>query len=41
MGGYVSSDIVHTFVNRGVLHGPWLPIYGSGGILILGYVLKN
>ena len=24
-----------TFVNRGVLHGPWLPIYGSGGILIL------
>ena len=27
----VSGD----FVNRGVLHGPWLPIYGSGGILIL------
>ncbi|MBQ8093372.1 MAG: DUF975 family protein [Clostridia bacterium] len=24
-----------TFVNRGVLHGPWLPIYGSGGLLIL------
>ena len=24
-----------TFVNRGVLFGPWLPIYGSGGILIL------
>lgn len=23
------------FVNRGVLHGPWLPIYGMGGILIL------
>ena len=23
------------FVNRGVLHGPWLPIYGAGGILIL------
>ena len=23
------------FVNRGVLHGPWLPIYGSGGALIL------
>lgn len=23
------------FVNRGVLNGPWLPIYGSGGVLIL------
>lgn len=23
------------FVNRGVMHGPWLPIYGTGGVLIL------
>ena len=23
------------FVDRGVLHGPWLPIYGVGGLLIL------
>lgn len=23
------------FVNRGFLHGPWLPIYGSGSVLIL------
>lgn len=23
------------FVNRGALYGPWLPIYGSGGLLIL------
>lgn len=23
------------FVNRGVLHGPWLPIYGTGGVLLL------
>ncbi len=23
------------FVNRGALHGPWLPIYGSGAVLIL------
>ena len=22
-------------MNRGVLHGPWLPIYGGGGVLIL------
>lgn len=24
-----------TFVNRGFLHGPWLPIYGFGSVLIL------
>lgn len=24
-----------TFVNRGVMHGPWLPIYGTGGVLVL------
>lgn len=24
-----------TFVNRGTMFGPWLPIYGAGGILIL------
>lgn len=23
------------FINRGVLHGPWLPIYGAGSLLIL------
>ena len=23
------------FANRGVMHGPWLPIYGSGGIVVL------
>ncbi len=23
------------FVNRGVMHGPWLPIYGGGVVLIL------
>ena len=28
------------FVNRGALHGPWLPIYGSGGILILVLLRK-
>ena len=30
--GFVSEG---EFVNRGMLHGPWLPIYGSGGIVIL------
>ncbi|MCI8360366.1 MAG: DUF975 family protein [Clostridiales bacterium] len=28
------------FVNRGVFHGPWLPIYGVGGTLVL-LVLKR
>lgn len=27
-------------VNRGVLHGPWLPIYGTGSILILTVLNK-
>ena len=33
----VSLHLVNngTFVNRGVLHGPWLPIYGGGSILVL------
>ncbi len=25
----------HEFVNRGTLYGPWLPIYGAGGVLCL------
>ena len=33
----VTLHLIQTgeFANRGVLHGPWLPIYGSGGALIL------
>ena len=39
-GGWIWEVSLHlitngTIVNRGVLHGPWLPIYGSGSILIL------
>ena len=30
---YLVED--HQFYNRGLLHGPWLPIYGAGGILII------
>lgn len=33
VGLHLMSD--GTFVNRGVLFGPWLPIYGTGGILVL------
>lgn len=38
----VSSHVVlyHSFANRGVLHGPWLPIYGVGGLLILMFLKK-
>jgi len=28
------------FVNRGTLHGPWLPIYGCGGILMVLFVKR-
>ena len=28
------------FVNRGVLHGPWLPIYGTCGVLLLVLLKK-
>lgn len=31
---YTSVD-TGQFINRGVLHGPWLPIYGSGACMIL------
>ncbi len=38
--GWIWEVVLHlitvgTFINRGVLHGPWLPIYGAGCILIL------
>ena len=33
----------HIFVNRGVLYGPWLPVYGFGGYIIFFLLnkLKN
>lgn len=43
--GWVWEVVLHIivdgeFVKRGVLQGPWLPIYGSGGILILTVLNK-
>jgi uncharacterized membrane protein len=32
---YVAAFVEHKFVNRGFLHGPICPIYGTGGIIIL------
>lgn len=39
-GGWLWEVSLHlisdgVFVNRGVLHGPWLPIYGTGSVMIL------
>ena len=43
--GWIWEVVLHIildgeFVNRGVLQGPWLPIYGYGGILILTMLNK-
>jgi uncharacterized membrane protein len=40
VGGWVWEvlvDLINTggFVNRGTLHGPWLPIYGVGGVAMI------
>ena len=26
----------HRFINRGFLHGPWCPVYGFGGLFVIG-----
>lgn len=38
--GWIWEVLLHLhyskrFVNRGMLHGPWIPIYGCGGLLII------
>ena len=38
--GWIWEVLIHIiedgmFINRGLLLGPWLPIYGTGGVLIL------
>ena len=43
--GWVWEVVLHLlqsgeFVNRGTLHGPWLPIYGGGGAAILALLYK-
>ena len=30
-----------TFINRGFFHGPWLPIYGFGAVLLAGFLEKT
>ncbi len=44
-GGWTWEVMIHVvndgvFVNRGTMHGPWLPIYGAGAVLIL-LILKR
>ncbi|MDQ9827112.1 putative ABC transporter permease, partial [Acinetobacter sp. 163] len=43
--GWVWEVLLHVyedgmFVNRGVMHGPWLPIYGCGGVLVIVLLRK-
>lgn len=43
--GWIWEVVLHlfqtgTFVNRGTLHGPWLPIYGAGSIAMLVLLKK-
>ena len=43
--GYAYEVAIHlvkdgTFVNRGSFYGPWLPIYGFGGVLILALLKR-
>ena len=35
---YLVKDMI--FVNRGVMYGPWLPIYGAGGVFIVALLNK-
>lgn len=40
IGGWLWEEILflfteHQFINRGFLHGPWLPVYGAASVLIL------
>jgi uncharacterized membrane protein len=38
VGLHLVKDMV--FVNRGVMYGPWLPIYGAGGVCIIALLNK-
>lgn len=43
--GWVWEVLLHLyedgmFVNRGVMHGTWLPIYGCGGVLVIVFLRK-
>ncbi len=38
VGLHVVKD--HAFVNRGTMYGPWLPIYGAGGVFIIALLSR-
>lgn len=45
MAGWMWEVLIHLvedglIINRGLLFGPWLPIYGTGGVLILKLLKK-
>ena len=36
VGLHIAKD--HAFVNRGMMYGPWIPIYGFGGVFIIFFL---
>lgn len=36
---FLNIVVCGTYVNRGMLYGPWLPIYGFGALMVLGIAL--
>ena len=34
----LTAFVTGAWVNRGLLHGPWLPVYGIGGVLLAAFL---